>query len=149
MLLGINKLQHADHFVLLILHGENQHGLGPVTELLVKVTVEPEGKMADAIGVLDVQNLAGSGGVAGDAVRVDGHRKLAEGNGVTVALRKFEDQVLAVTRFLFHQVKRAGVGGSDLATLAQNELEQRVGVALRGKRHPDLVECFEIGDRPP
>ena len=50
MLLGIDELKHPNHFVLLILHGKNQHGLGAIAELLVKIAVEPERQIANAVG---------------------------------------------------------------------------------------------------
>jgi hypothetical protein len=68
---------------------------------------------------------------------------------LAVVLREPEDQVFAAVALFLHQVEGAGVGGSDFTALAQNQPEQRIGVALGRKRDANFVEGLEIRYGPP
>src|ERR1700730_18813984 len=119
----MHKLQDSYDLILLILHRDDEHGLGSVAELLVKVAVQPEGQVADAISILDVQNFSGCRGITCDAAGIDGQGKLAEGDRVAVALGELEDQVLPPARLILDEVKRPSVTTSDFAALRQDQLE--------------------------
>ncbi len=147
MLLGIDELEHADDLALLVLHRDDHHRFGAVAEFLVEIAIELEGEVADPVGVFDIQYLPGRSRVAGDAAGVDGNGELAEGNGVAVVLSQLEDEI-PFPAALFHEIERTGVGGGDLAALAQNQFQQRVGVLLRRERNPDLIQGLKVRRRP-
>jgi len=54
--------------------------------------------------------------------------------------------VFAAIRFFLHQVKRSGIAAGNIAALRQNQFQQSIGIALRGKSHADVVQRRKIRD---
>ena len=82
--------------------------------------------------------------MTGDARRVDRQGELGERHVHRVVLGQLEPEPRRSVGRLLHQVDGAGVAAGDLARLAQDQGEQRVGVALGGEADPDLVEVLHL-----
>ena len=80
-------MQDADRLVLVVFHGDDQHGLCPVAVLPVEVGIEVKGKISRSVGILDVQDFSCGRRVTREAVSVNRQGEVAEGNRMAVTLR--------------------------------------------------------------
>jgi hypothetical protein len=145
----VDELDHADHLVLVVAHGDDQHGARPVAGLLVEGAADLEGEAGGKlVGVGHVDVAAAQGHVAGDGGLVQGHGLLLERDHDGVVLSELEREPRVLGRLLvlapLHQVEAARIRVRDLPALQQDQLQELLDVALRGEGHSDAVQVVQL-----
>ncbi|MBI2554034.1 MAG: hypothetical protein HYV92_06350 [Candidatus Rokubacteria bacterium] len=86
--------------------------------------------------------------MAGHALVADGEREFLEGDVEAVVLGQLEAEAGVAVLVLLDQVERAGVAPGDLPGLRQDQLEERVRVALGRELDADVVELLQLLGHP-
>ena len=146
----VNKLQNADYFSVVILHGDNQNGAGAISRHLVVFLSAGKIKALLGVDVGYVKKLTCERAARGDVVAV---LKLAYRNGrqerlsvfghLTVA-QGFRDHDREAQRIAVAGVKRSRVTACDIHCLVKDDGQKLSGVLFRGKRHADFKKSVYI-----
>ncbi len=142
----VDELKYAHDRVPVVLHGNDQHRLGPVSYLLVEPTVERVGLgVGNLVGVVDDERVAVQCREARHAGLVERQREVRGGQiGKGGVLGSQEVKRLLPVLPLFDQVQAAGVAVGQPSGLCEDHAEQRVGIAFAHEGHADLVQLPQV-----
>src|SRR5216117_3070061 len=144
--LAVDELEDADHFFLVILHGDDEHRLRAVAVPLVERAVDAVFDIRrQEVGIVDHERLAGHRRVPRETRAVHRDRELDERRvGLGVRLRDPEAQPLLALVARLDEVETARVRGGDPSRLREDELEQGFQVPLGAEGDADARQLADL-----
>ena len=144
--LAVDELEDADHFFLVILHGEDEHRLRAVAVALVERAVDAVFHVRrQEVGIVDHERLAGHRRVPRETRAVHRDRELDERRvGLGVRLRDPEAQPLLALVARLDEVETARVRGGNPSRLREDELEQGFQVPLGAEGDADARQLADL-----
>jgi hypothetical protein len=145
----VDELHDPDDLLLVVAHGHDQHGLGPIAGLLVEGAADLiGGARGQVVGVGHVERMPRQRHIARDRELVQGHRELFERHDHGVVLGQLEAQLVVGAAGLLlaplDEVQAAGIRRRDLPALGEDQLQQLVDVPLRREGDPDPVQVVQL-----